>query len=485
MLNLNLFPQQSKILTCGGNEILYGGAAGGGKSHLLRNIAIIAATAIPGCQIYLFRRKFPDLIANHMDGPQGFRAILGPLVAAGQVQITHKEIRFFHGKGKPISRIKLCHCQHEKDIYNYQGAEIHLLLLDEGTHFTARQYRYLRGRVRAVGIEVPEFLQSLIPGIIVASNPGNVGHGWVKAAWVDDALPEVVRQSSAKEGGMRRVFIPARMKDNPALLQNDPDYELRLEGLGSEALVKALKEGDWSVIEGAYFTEWNIERHVITPFVIPDYWMRFQSYDHGYAKPFSCGWWAVSDGSLVENIRGELCHYPNGALIRYREWYGKSDVDVGVRMTPEEISKGIKERELPGEEIYYRSADPAIFATQTGQSVASLFAKQGIIMQPADNERIAGWTQFRSRLKGVDEVSMVYAFTNCFDSIRTIPALPHSETRPEDLDTDAEDHCADEWRYGLMSQPWVAPKPVRDRVIQEKPITYNELIKQYQRTRRA
>ncbi len=142
-ISLNLHPKQGVAFTSTATEILYGGAAGGGKSHLMRAAAISWCAAIPGLQVYLFRRLMPDLVKNHMEGPKGFRAMLAPWVDAGFVEIVEGEIRFWNG-----ARIYLCHCKEERDRYKYQGAEIHVLLIDELTHFTDAIYRFLRGRVR-------------------------------------------------------------------------------------------------------------------------------------------------------------------------------------------------------------------------------------------------------------------------------------------------------------------------------------------------
>ncbi|HEY6021800.1 MAG TPA: terminase family protein, partial [Candidatus Paceibacterota bacterium] len=246
-LNLNLHPKQGVALFSKATEILYGGAAGGGKSFLMRVMAIMFCTAISGLQVYIFRRISADLIKNHMEGPKGLRAMLAPWVMQGYVTIVESEIRFWNG-----SKIYLCHCEHEKNIYNYQGAEIHLLLIDEITHFTETMYRFLRNRVRMVGVNVPEQYRGMFPRILCGGNPGNIGHLWVKAAFVDAAPEMEIRKMPPADGGMLRQYIPARLEDNPSMEEDDPGYEQRLEGLGSAALVRAMRHGDWSVIEGAY-----------------------------------------------------------------------------------------------------------------------------------------------------------------------------------------------------------------------------------------
>ena len=163
--------------------MLYGGAAGGGKSHLMRVAAIVWCAAIPGLQVYLFRRIRDDLIKNHMEGPKGFRSMLAGWSLCDFVKIVDDEIRFWNG-----SKIYLCHCKDEKDIYKYQGAEIHVLLVDELTHFTETMYRFLRNRVRMVGVQLPSNYAGKFPRILAGANPGNIGHLWVKATFVDLSL---------------------------------------------------------------------------------------------------------------------------------------------------------------------------------------------------------------------------------------------------------------------------------------------------------
>lgn len=161
ILDLSLHRKQGLAFTSEATEILYGGAAGGGKSHLMRGAAISWCSEIPGLQVYLFRRIRDDLVKNHMEGPNGFRAMLAGWVKLGFCVIVEDEIRFWNG-----SKIFLCHCKDEKDRFKYQGSEIHVLLIDELTHFTDRIYRFLRNRVRMVGITLPEKYLGRFPRII-------------------------------------------------------------------------------------------------------------------------------------------------------------------------------------------------------------------------------------------------------------------------------------------------------------------------------
>ncbi|MDI3341607.1 MAG: terminase family protein, partial [Sphaerobacter sp.] len=221
----DLHPKQRVAFESTATEILYGGAAGGGKSHLMRLAAITWCQWVPGLQVYLFRREFPDLFKNHMEGPGSFPALLGPLLAAGEARIVwgKNQIRFRNG-----SVIHLCHCQYPKDVYGYQGAEIHVLMIDELTQWTREMYTFLRSRVRLGGLRVPPWLRHLFPRILCGANPGGRGHNWVKADFIDIAAPLAITPMPKSEGGMLRQYIPARLEDNPSLLANDPDYESRL-----------------------------------------------------------------------------------------------------------------------------------------------------------------------------------------------------------------------------------------------------------------
>jgi hypothetical protein len=454
-LRLELHPKQLELRDSPATEILYGGAAGGGKSFLLRSLAILYAWAFPGLQVYFFRRISDDLTKNHMEGSKGFRALLAGWVQAGLVEIVETEIRFkFNG-----SKIYLCHCHDEKDRFKYQGAEMHVLLMDELTHFSEVIYRFLRSRVRMVGMNLPESIKDRFPRIIAGSNPGNVGHQWVKRAFIDGHKPGECWRAPDEEGGMLRQFIPAKLVDNPSLLVDDPGYRAKLRGLGSAALVKAMEEGDWNAIEGAFFDCFLTTRHVVKPFAIPEHWTRFRAFDWGSASPFSVGWWAVAS----EDVTAGEVTIPRGALICYREWYGGNG-NVGLKLKNPQIAAGILERE--DEEIAYSVADPSTFKEDGGISIAEEFYNGGVVFRKADNTRIAGWQQVRKRMVG-DEYGrpMIVWFDTCVDSIRTIPALMHDDVKPEDVDSDGEDHAGDQVRYACMSRPWQGLAPVESKPI--------------------
>lgn len=503
-LDLSLHAKQGRALNTTATEVLYGGAAGGGKSHLMRVAAILWCASIPGLQVYLFRRIRDDLVKNHMEGPKGFRAMLAGWGLSGFVTIVEDEIRFWNG-----SKIYLCHCKDEKDIYKYQGAEIHVLLIDEATHFTERMYRFLRNRVRMVGIKVPPDMAGRFPRILCGANPGNVGHQWVKATFVDYVQPMEVVRTPPGEGGMLRQYIPARLQDNPSMAEDDPGYEARLQGLGSEALVRAMRDGDWSVVDGAYFDCWSHDRHVVRPFKVPDEWALFRCGDWGSAKPFAFYWIAIANEDF--EAWGRL--YPRGCLVVYREWYGMKDGEpnVGLKMTAEEVGAGLAERETRTDEsgrfirerLEYSVLDPAAFSTDGGPSIAERMRKAGAGTQrPADNRRVGrsgamgGWDQLRARLVGDgDGRPLIIFFSTCVHAIRTIPALQHDPSKPEDLDTDSEDHAADAIRYGVMSRPRSRAAKPEIKLIHDytaapdgtitSGLTFREIIARREKRRRA
>lgn len=442
-MQFELHPRQTQCFLSEATEILYGGAAGGGKSHTMRVIAIFFALSVSNIQIYLFRRLSEDLKKNHLDGASGFNVLLADYIAGGYCKINYSTSQIVFANG---SKIHLCHCQHEKDVLKYQGVEINLLLIDELTHFSEYIYKFLRSRVRLGSLKVSKEFQKKLPKIIASSNPGGVGHEFVKRYFIENAKPFEIKKMPKEEGGMLRQFIPAKLADNPTMLENDPLYADKLSGLGG-ALARAMLDGDWDAIDSAYFDKFDKNKHVIEPFDIPSQWYRIRAFDYGYSAPFSVGWYAVSEGKEVNGI-----WLPAGALIKYREFYGTTGkANEGLRLENNQLAKRILE--LEGEEKIRDSvADPAIFAHNGGVSIAEQLQKCGVDFRRADNERVAGWQQIRYRLAGED-YPMLFFFKTCFHTIKQLSILQHDPSKPEDLDTDMEDHAADETRYGCMSRP--------------------------------
>ena len=300
-------------------------------------------------------------------------------------------------------------------------------------------------------------------------NPGGPGHHWVKTRYRLDTNPrglevfksEFVNPFTKAKVEKTRVFIPSRVVDNKFL---GDDYVANLFQVGSEQLVRAWLEGDWSVIEGAFFDKWEMRRHVVRPFEIPSGWVRIRSMDWGFAKPFSVHWYAVAADTMdVDGVT-----IPRGCLVCYREWYGATSPNVGLRLDAEDVADGIARREA-GEKISVGVLDPSAFAQNGGPSIAErMYTSHRIAFRPADNTRVgprgamSGWDAVRSRLEGdADGNAMLVFFSTCKDTIRTLPAQQHDPMRPEDIMTEGEDHAADSVRYGCLSRPWIRKTEVK------------------------
>lgn len=461
-------------LTSRATEQLYGGAAGGGKSLLMRYAALIWAASIPGLQVYLFRRLHEDLIKTHIEGRRGFRAILA--AHPDLAEVVADEIRFRNG-----SKIYLCHCQHEKDRFKYASAEFDVLLIDELTEFTEIIYRFFRLRLRATALPVPKEYEGLFPRILCGTNPVGPGKGFAKATWVDRLPPFEIRRMEKKEGGMLRQFIPAFLEDNPTLMDEDPGYEDRIEAIGSKALAKAYRRGDWHSTDGSFFDNFDQRRHIIRPMPIRAHWLRYRAADWGYGNPFSIHWFAVTGEDVVVPRQDATPGFviPRGSIIMYREWYGCPDdqINIGIKLSVEEVAAGIREIELqepktpdgrPG--IRFGVLDPACFSDEGNVTVARLFAQNGINWREAYNRRtrhtaspgkLGGWIYCRQRLDGIDGRPMFYCFDTCHHFIRTVTIAEHHPTDPDDI-ADMEDHALDSWRYGLSEMPLPAKQKIHE-----------------------
>lgn len=435
--------QSSAITATFVDELFFGGARGGGKSDFLLGDYLQDVNQGYGgnWRGIIFRKTYPEL-----EELQSRAMEIYPEYGAVYKATKSAEFPFANCWYFPTGEtLKMRYLEHDKDADVYQGHQYTWIGFDELTnHATPYGYNKLKACLRnAVDIH----------GRIRASgNPGGKGHIWVKARFIDAMSPYYPLED---ENGLTRMFIPSRISDNKYLKDNK-QYVALLKSSGSAELVKAWLEGDWDVVAGAFFDCWDRAKHVIKPFKIPKEWTRFRSFDWGSAKPFSVGWWAISDGSL--NI-------PKNALVRYREWYGASEPNVGLKLTAESVGEGIKQREA-GEDIAYGVADPSCWKVDGGESIAERLQKKGVMFRKADNSRINGWDQMRQRFEGEDDMPMIYVFNTCLDSIRTIPLLQHDENNPEDLDSDMEDHAADDWRYGCMSRPFSRQRKERKKPIE-------------------
>lgn len=450
-------PQADAISATWCPEIFFGGAAGGGKSDfLLGDYLQDVPTYGSAWRGIIFRRTYPELEellarAHEIFPPSG-----------GKWREQKRTWIWPNG-----ATLKFRYCERDKDARRYQGHQYTWIGWDELTQWASLfAYRFLRSRLRSAQ-PVPT---KRIRG---AGNPGGPGHLEVKSYFIDPA-PMGFEPIFDEVTGTERMFVPSKLSDNAILVANDAGYEGRLRGLGG-LLAEAMLAGNWDIIEGAYFDCWDPGRHIVRPFPIPETWMRFRAGDWGSAKPFSIGWWAVvgDDTPVIDEHRQTRVVLPRGALVRYREWYGCKDgqPNTGLKLTAEQVAAGIAQREK-GEKIALGVLDPAAFAEDGGPSIAERMAtSHKVYWNRADNARVphggamGGWDAMRSRFIGEDpDRPMIACFSTCKDSIRTIPVLQHDATNAEDLDTEGEDHAADEWRYACMSRPWVrAPDPTRPK----------------------
>jgi hypothetical protein len=444
---------QTHLLECPVFDVLFGGARGGGKTDgvlgdWLNHSDLYGSSAIG----LMFRKERTQLIETIERSHQIFGQLEG-----WQWKEQDKMWRSDRG-----ARLRFAYLERDADAEAYQGHSYTRLYCEEITNFgSPKPIDKMMATLRS-GNGVP-------CGFRATGNPGGAGHQWVKARYIDHApmgykvTTQTFKNPWTGDSVTRdRVFIPSKLNQNKYL---GAEYVANLQMAGNEALVKAWLEGDWSVIEGAFFDCWSNEQHVVRPFTIPNDWLRFRSSDWGSAAPFSVGWWAVvGDEYALEGGK----RLPRGALVRYREWYGASAPNVGLKLTAEEVARGIKAKEA-GDKIAFGVLDPAAFAVDGGPSIAERMLKEGVSFRPADNKRVSqrgamgGWDQMRARMKGgEDGRPMLYVFDTCKDFIRTVPALQHDPDKPEDLDTDAEDHVADEARYACMSRPWI-PRQQEDK----------------------
>lgn len=455
-------PQSEAITADWCPELFYGGAAGGGKSDFLLGDFL---QDVPRYGQYwqgvLFRRTYnelEDLLRRSRE--------LYPASGA----VWHEQAKTWTWPNGASLRMR--YVERDADATRYQGHQYTWIGWDELTQWpTDYAYRFLRARLRSAH-DVPT------KRIRCAANPGGVGHHWVKAYFVDPA-PGGYTPVDDPTTRAKRMFIPAKLRDNKILLSSDPTYADRLRGLSSDAMVRAWLEGDWTVIEGAYFDCWRYDKHVLDPFAVPEKWTRFRSMDWGSSRPFSVGWWAIVEDDYYPDKSGSGAVHrvlPRGALVRYREWYGAAGINLGLKLTAEAVAKGIIEREPSTEKLRYGVLDPACFREDGGPSIAerinrALIAAKRRPFHAADNARVpqrgsmGGWDQMRARLVGQDGLPAIYCFSTHTASIRTIPALQHDPSKMEDVNTESEDHAADEWRYACMSRPFLAkPEKVKAEV---------------------
>ena len=453
--------KQYAFLSADRKHVGFGGARGGGKSWSVRTKAKILAASHAGIKILIVRKTFPELVNNHIN------FLITELHGIARYNKTEKVFTFANG-----STIKFGYCNNDKDLEQYQGAEYDVIFLDEATQLQEMWIKKISACVRGVN--------AFPKRIYYTCNPGGASHGYFKRLFIDKRYED-------GEDPEDYAFIQALVTDNKALMASQPDYIKQLEALPPK-LREAWLYGRWDIFEGQFFEDFRMTpdpqkcleagitpeqalqqhrwTHVIEPFDLNvgacRGWNIMRSYDFGYNKPFSLGYWAVDY---------------DGTLYRIMEMYGCTQTpDEGVKWSPDEQFRRIRELEdshpwLKGRKIVDSVADPAIWDCSRGESIAETAARYGIYFSPGDNERIPGWMQVHYRLQfDQNGYSRMYVFNNCRAFIRTMPLMMYSETKPEDLDTKLEDHCPDEVRYMCMSRPIKPIIPVERKVILSDPL---------------
>ncbi len=428
-------------------HILFGGARGGGKSWAVRDKAKRLALRYGGIKLLIVRKSYPELENNHINPLRD--ELLG-------VAVYHKTERLFRFPNGSLLKFGYCGC--DSDLDQYQGAEYDVLFLDEASQLRELWIRKITACCRGVN--------AFPKRIYYTCNPGGPSHGYLKRLFIDKTY------EPGEEPG-DYSFIQSLVTDNQALMKSNPDYLRQLQALPGK-LRDAWLYGRWDLMEGQFFEDLRLTpdmelcekagitaeeaakqgrfTHVIEPFDLNSGerrgWRICRSYDFGYNKPFSLGYWAVDY---------------DGILYRILELYGwNGNPDEGLKWTPEEQFSRIAELErehpwLKGRKIYDSVADPAIWDASRGESVADTAARFGIYFTPGDNQRIPGWMQVHYRLQ-FDEngYPRMYIFNTCRAFLRTMPLMMYDPAKPEDLNTKLEDHCPDEVRYFCMSRP-IAP----------------------------
>lgn len=433
------------------HELLYGGAAGPGKTEFLLWHCFHQCVEYPGLRVLMLRRSFGEMRRSLV-----VRSLERFDRAHARYAITENTWKFKNG-----STLEFGYCDADADVYQYQSAEYDIVAWDELTQWKSDfPYLYLFSRVRS---RISTIARGFVPHIIAATNPGGIGGMWVKRRFVDISAPETRTLHELDTGDPdnpaygTRIFIPGLLRDNKYI--NEKQYRAGLANLPQQQR-EALLDGSWDSIEGQYFTEWNRAVHVVKPFTIPPWWTRIRAVDYGHFAPWCCLWIAFDQ---------------DGNAVLYREQYQ-------TQLTPRQQCELIIASQQPGEKIQSTIGDPSMWAqTGAGTPVAQQYINNGVVMRKAMNARIAGWARVREYLIGTAPVHgpdgrpvmgeaglpvlipTLRVFETCHNFVRTFPMLIHDTKNPEDLDTDGEDHAADALRYGLMSRPNLARPPVSDR----------------------
>ena len=408
---------QTEFLAAGETDVLYGGAAGGGKSYAML-VDPLRYAHRSAHRALIIRRSMPEL-RELIDKS---RELYPKAFPGCKYREVEKLWNFPSG-----AKIEFGFLERDADVYRYQGQAYSWIGFDEITHLpTEFSWNYLASRLRTTD-------STIIPYMRCTANPGGVGAHWVKKRYIDPCHPD---ESFEGADGLTRKFIPARLEDNP-YLATDGRYEKMLQALPPTQR-KQLLEGNWDVNEGAAFTEFNLEDHVITPFQIPINWERAKGIDYGYASESACIW-ATLDPS-------------DGTLIVYRELYqkGLTGEDLGHRITEMELSDPFSVAGVLDTAAWNRTGT-------TGPTVGESLVMQGHKLRRADKNRIQGKIQIHEYLRlQASGRPKLQIFNNCPNLIRELQGIPLDKANPEDVDTKAQDHAYDALRYLIMSRPRVS-----------------------------
>lgn len=419
-INLQISRKQRQFISATESEVLFGGAAGGGKSYGQIVDAMIFALKYPGSKQLILRRTFAELD----------KSLIRTALALYPKNMWTFNSSSHSGKFVNGSIIDFGYCATENDVYQYQSAEYDVIRFDELTHFTEAQYIYLISRVRGANT-FPKQIKS-------STNPGGVGHSWVKERFVDPQPPNTAFDG---DDGMRRIFIPSLLRDNKFLMQGDPNYEKRLLAL-PEKDKKALLYGDWNIFDGQYFSEFDPAIHVIEPFELDPSWRRFRAFDYGLDR-LACLWVAV-DSMRTFYVYKEL---------------GESDLPISA------AASAINEKTEASENIYATLAPPDLWSRsqETGRSKADIFYESNLKIIKSSNNREAGWLEIKELLKtGINGESRLKIFSTCRELIKCLPMLTRDIRRPTDCSTEPHEitHMPDALRYFAVW--WARPEQVAD-----------------------
>ena len=412
---------QTEFLAASEREVFYGGARGGGKSYAML-VDPLRYCSKQNHRALLIRRTMPEL----RDLIQKSQMLYSKAFPGAKWREQEKEWRFPSG-----AKIEFGYAENTQDVLRYQGQSYTWIGIDELPQYPSPDiYNFLRSSLRSVDPEIPVFMRA-------TGNPGNVGSGWVREMFVEPGEPnkafDVKINTPAGVKSITRRFIPAKLQDNPYLMQTD-DYYIMLASL-PEIQRKQFLDGDWDAYENSAFPEFNKITHVVEPFEIPRGWYKFRAADWGYSSPACVLWFAVD--------------YDNNLWI-YRELYV-------TKVTADEFARRVLMLEQ-NEHVHYGVLDASTWARRgdVGPSIAETMIQHGCRWRPSDRSprsRINGKLEIHKRLMLKDEQPGIRILSNCKNLIKTLSALPIDDSNPEDVDTTAEDHAYDALRYGCMSRP--------------------------------